>query len=446
MYMPMSDNSDSISDKIRQQFDFGPYPRVPIDKSPKKDANLLFIHNLVTPYYLKNQAVISTEGKTILDAGCGSGYKSLVLAEANPGAQIVGVDLSIESINLAKIRLQHHGFENVQFHAISIEHLADLGMEFDYINCDEVLYLFPNPAVGLSALKSVLKPHGIIRSNLHSSWQRAPYFRAQNVFQIMGLFDTNPEELEVTLVQDIIKALNPGVDLKVRTWKPALEREDAQEAILMNFLFQGDRGFKVPEMFAAIRQADLEFVSMVNWCQWDIFSLFKNPDDLPVFLALSLPDASPEEQLTLYELLHPIHRLLDFWCAIPNEVSKKFIKDWDRNDWQAATVHLHPQLKTVVSKKAFYMSLEEQSPLDLTTLLKAPASGSFFVNSSVISLLIFLIDGPQPFQALVEYWLQLYPNSPINLEPMTIESAEADVQLILSRLEVFLYVLLESLS
>jgi methylase of polypeptide subunit release factors len=105
-----------ISEKIRQQFDTGPYPRIPLEKSPKNDAIALYIHSLVNAYYLRNQKVISTEGKLILDAGCGSGYKSLILAEANPGAKIVGVDISANSIELAKQRLQYHGFDNAQFH------------------------------------------------------------------------------------------------------------------------------------------------------------------------------------------------------------------------------------------------------------------------------------------------------------------------------------------
>jgi len=440
----MNDTPTSILDKIRQQYDFGPYPRIPIDKSPKDNTNLLFVHNLVTPYYLQNHQVISTKGKTILDAGCGTGYKSLVLAEANPGATIVGVDLSAESVKLAKTRLQHHGFENAQFYDVSIEDLPSLGMKFDYINCDEVLYLLTSPADGLSALKAVLKPKGIIRANLHSAWQRAPYFRAQHIFQLMGLFENNPEEIEITLVKDIMKALKSSVDLKTRTWNPSLEADDAKYSILMNFLLQGDRGFKVPEMFAAMREADLEFVSMVNWRNWDIFSLFKDPDDLPVFLALSLPEASPEEQLTLFELLHPVHRLLDFWCTPPREESVSPIADWDTEDWHTTQVYLHPQLKSPAARKAFSESLQEQKPLDLI-LLKASGSGSYFVDSSVVSLLMMLLDGPQSFQHLVEYWLQLYPKTPISLEPSTIDRAERELQKTLSRLEVFLYVLIEKI-
>jgi len=56
---------------------------------------------LVNSYYLRNQKVIKTKGKLVLDAGCGSGYTSLTLAEANPGAKIVGVDISDKSVDIA---------------------------------------------------------------------------------------------------------------------------------------------------------------------------------------------------------------------------------------------------------------------------------------------------------------------------------------------------------
>ncbi|APB33338.1 SAM-dependent methyltransferase, partial [Gloeomargarita lithophora Alchichica-D10] len=44
---------DEIFEKIRQQFDYGPYPRYPLEQSPGDDRDLLLIHNLTTPYYLR---------------------------------------------------------------------------------------------------------------------------------------------------------------------------------------------------------------------------------------------------------------------------------------------------------------------------------------------------------------------------------------------------------
>ncbi|MGF1676233.1 MAG: class I SAM-dependent methyltransferase, partial [Rivularia sp. (in: cyanobacteria)] len=336
-----------LVEKIRQQFDSAPYPRISVDESPKDKPNLLYIHNLVTAYYLRNQKVIDTKGKVILDAGCGSGYKSLVLAQANPGAKIIGVDISEASVKLAQQRLEYHGFDNTEFHVSFLEDLPKLGMKFDYINCDDVLYLLPDAVAGLQAMKSVLQPNGIIRVNLHSSLQRANFFRAQNLFKFMGLMDDNPEDMEIGIVQEIMNALKDGVSLKAQTWNPKYQEDNAKDLILANQLLVGDKGATIPEFFSLLKAANLEFINMVNWRQWDLMGLFKEPDDLPAFLGMSLPELSTEEKLNLFELFHPVHRLLDLWCGNPDQQqSFVSVEEWTNSNWEGAKVHLHPQLKT----------------------------------------------------------------------------------------------------
>jgi 2-polyprenyl-3-methyl-5-hydroxy-6-metoxy-1,4-benzoquinol methylase len=163
-----SDDLQELNEKIRQQYDFLPYPECDLDFTTKDKLQSLFIHSLVTPYYLRYQQVIDTKDKIILDAGCGSGLQSLTLALANPGAKIVGVDISPKSVELSAQRLAYHGFTNVEFHTLSLEDIESLGYQFDYINCDEVLYLLPNPAEMLKTFCGILTERGIIRSNLHS--------------------------------------------------------------------------------------------------------------------------------------------------------------------------------------------------------------------------------------------------------------------------------------
>ena len=90
---------------------------------------------------------------------------------------------------------------------------------FDYINCDELLYLFNDIGEALQAMKAVLKPEGIIRSNLHSSIQRVSYFQAQKMFTMMGLMDENPEDLEMGIVVEIMNALKDKVNLIINEFK-----------------------------------------------------------------------------------------------------------------------------------------------------------------------------------------------------------------------------------
>jgi 2-polyprenyl-3-methyl-5-hydroxy-6-metoxy-1,4-benzoquinol methylase len=430
-----------LVEKIRQQFDTGPYPRVPLEKSPKQESQVLYTHNLSIPYYLRNQKVVAPEGKLILDAGCGSGYKSLVLAEANPGAKVIGVDLSEKSVELARQRLQYHGFENAQFYAISIESLPELGLSFDYINCDDVLYLLPDPAVGLQAMKSVLKPDGIIRANLHSSLQREYFYRAQRVFKLMGLMDDNPAALEIGLVQDTMKALQDRVMLKATTW--CLEMETDDERILANHLLQGDKGYTVPEMLSFIRAAELEFVSMVNWRQWNLRDLFKEPNNLPAFLELTLPEITTEEWLHLYELFHPIHRLLDFWCGHP-EQGESFIPiaDWTTSDWQQAQIHLVPQLRTPEIKADLIASIKQLKQFEIGKHLTI-SDNSLLVENTTAACLLPLWEEAQSMKFLVERWQKLKPVDPLTLEPTTTETAWQVLIEALTALESLGYVLIE---
>lgn len=441
------DNQESeLIEKIRQQFDSAPYPKVPLDQSPKTDYQSLYIHNFVTSYYLRNQKIIDTEGKVILDAGCGTGYKSLILAEANPGAKIVGIDISEESVKLARQRLQYHGWEaRAEFYALSIEEMPGLGLEFDYINADDVLYLLPDILAGLKTLKSVLKSQGIIRANFHSALQRLAYYRFQEVFKMMGLMEENPRELEMELVREIVSALKEDVILKIQTWDR--DRAQTQEWILMNYLFQGDKGYTINEIFSALRATDLEFVSMVNWRQWDLLDLFKEQDNLPAFLAMSLPEISTEERLHLFELLHPVNRLIDFWCAHPNQ-DECFVPvdEWTLSDWEEVRVYLHPQLKTSQAWEDLLQCINSQKPFEISRYVPLPALVPIFIESHLAACLLPLWECACPAKSLVERWLKLRPLHPITLEPVSEKTAWEEVKEVLMRLEAFLYLLLERLT
>ncbi len=438
----MDNMADTSINQVRQLFDNAPYPQIPLEASPKNDSALLYIHNIITPEYLRNQRVINTEGKVILDAGCGTGYKSLILAEANPGAKIVGVDISEKSIELAKERLRYHGFETAEFYCLSIEDLPTLDWKFDYINNDEVLYVVPDPIAALQAMKSVLKPEGIIRTNYHSSKQRYPYFQIQEFLKKMGVMDTEPQELAVELARATMRALQEQVFVKETTWKPTFETDD--QRVLMNCLIRGDRGYNISEMFSALRNVDLEFISMVNWRQWELSNLFKEPDNLPVFLAMSLSETSTEERLYLFELLHPVHRLLDLWCGYPAQ-AKPFVPvaEWTHSDWQVAKVHLHPQVRTPAVKENLVTSITQMKPFEISQHLCLTDS-AVSLDSSVAVCLLPLLEKPQPMMSLVKRWQQIRPVNPVTLEPVSESETFQMVQHLLTWLESIGYVLLES--
>jgi SAM-dependent methyltransferase len=444
----MDVSTAELKERIRQQFDFGPYMPHPLEQTAKDELNLLYAHSMVTPYYLRDHRVFDTKNAVILDAGCGTGYKALTLSLANPGAKVIGIDLSARSIEMAQQRFQYHRLENAEFHAIGIEEIEHLGLQFDYINCDEVLYLFPEPEVGLNALRQVLKPHGIIRGNLHSLLQRGGYFRAQETFRMLGLMDGNPEDFEIQMVMDILGSLHDDTNLKrymPKTDSPKMN-EEVRESVLMNLLFQGDRGFTIPDLFHALRSSDMELVEMVNWRQWEVLDLFQDPENLPGLIAMSLPEASAEECLRLYELLHPQHRLLDFWCAHPGvEKISLPLADEESAHLTNALVHIHPVLQHDKIRALLSTSAQSDQPCRINDQFDYTfKKGEEWVfESTIAGTLLPLLDGPQTILALADRYLKVRPVDPATLEPFDRQTALERVTITLKQLEVSAFVLIE---
>ncbi len=184
--MTLADNEKELFARMREQYDYLPYPESEIHLFPSS-LEQLYIHSLVTPYYLRHQKIINTADKIILDAGCGSGMQALALAAANPGAKIIGVDLSAKSIELARQRFDYHKIPNAEFYAIPLEDIQTLGYHYDLINCDEVLYLLPNPGETMQLFQANLSPDGIIRTNLHSYHQRQEYYRIKSYLSLQDI-------------------------------------------------------------------------------------------------------------------------------------------------------------------------------------------------------------------------------------------------------------------
>ncbi len=426
-------------EKLRQHFNQAPYPRIPVEQLPT-DPHSLYVHSIETAYYRRYRRVVKSEGMTILDAGCGTGYKSLMLAMANPGAKVVGVDLSEDSVELAKKRLDFHGIE-AEFYAMPLEEIPSLGLQFDYINNDEVLYLVPDPILGLKAMRSVLKPEGILRTNFHSSLQRAVYLRSQCFFRELGLMAEAPTDTDVEMVREMMRSLKDGVRIKQQTWTADFEQDD--ERILANHLLKGDKGWELPDFFAALQSSDLDFVCMVNWWQWDLTALFKNLEELPIEIAMGLADRSFEEQLHLFELLHPVHRLLDIYCGAPNSQPLPApVSEWTDEQWENSMVHLPDQLRQdavradlidrISNLKTFYFK-------DFLSLTDDPVA----IDSLLASCLLPLLDAPQSLSALIDRWMCVHPVNPITLEPTQREEALKPLKGLLANLEEQGYIMLE---
>ncbi|AKB27434.1 Methyltransferase [Methanosarcina siciliae C2J] len=98
----------------------------------------------------------------VLEAGCGIGAQTVILAKNNPEAEITSIDISPESLEKARENVARNGFENVRFLQANIFSLPFEAESFDHIFVCFVLEHLQNPEEALKNLKKVLKPGGTL--------------------------------------------------------------------------------------------------------------------------------------------------------------------------------------------------------------------------------------------------------------------------------------------
>jgi ubiquinone/menaquinone biosynthesis C-methylase UbiE len=93
----------------------------------------------------------------ILDVGCGPGQITRRLGKANPKFNVIGVDLSANMIEGAKILAAEENVQNVEFRIGNVENLPFEDDTFDLVVTQGSLLCWENPVKGIKELYRVAK-------------------------------------------------------------------------------------------------------------------------------------------------------------------------------------------------------------------------------------------------------------------------------------------------
>jgi 2-polyprenyl-6-hydroxyphenyl methylase/3-demethylubiquinone-9 3-methyltransferase len=123
---------------------------------PKGEMGTLHtIDPLRTNFIMEN---LTVRNPKILDVGCGGGILSEALAKT--GAQVMGIDLSQASIQVAGQHAQRQGLK-IDYRYESVEEVARKHAgSFDVVTCMEMLEHVPEPGKIVAACAQALKPDG----------------------------------------------------------------------------------------------------------------------------------------------------------------------------------------------------------------------------------------------------------------------------------------------
>lgn len=102
------------------------------------------------------------EGSVILEAGCGVGAQTKIIADKNPNSTFISVDISEKSLQQARESIQKIGLNNVEFLQADLFALPFPKHHFNHIFVCFVLEHVSKPEQMLKELKRVLRPGGTI--------------------------------------------------------------------------------------------------------------------------------------------------------------------------------------------------------------------------------------------------------------------------------------------
>ncbi|NQW18685.1 MAG: methyltransferase domain-containing protein [Chloroflexi bacterium] len=97
----------------------------------------------------------------ILDLGCGTGIVTMKLAKRFPDAEVVGIDLMQEYVDIAEAKARKKGLNNVSLRCMRIEVMDQLPGQFDLVVGSFVPKLIEIPDL-ISGLDTVMAPGGVL--------------------------------------------------------------------------------------------------------------------------------------------------------------------------------------------------------------------------------------------------------------------------------------------
>lgn len=101
----------------------------------------------------------TTQGRTVLDIGCGNGRLALMLYER--GLNVTGADISTESLRIARSRFTGSAAPVPQFVECDAAQVDSLG-RFDLLTCTEMLEHVPDARAVLLAARRAVREQGYL--------------------------------------------------------------------------------------------------------------------------------------------------------------------------------------------------------------------------------------------------------------------------------------------
>lgn len=338
----MSDSQ--VSAAVAKLYDTYPFPPEPILDEPPPGYNWRW--NWLAAYNFCTGRKPPKQDIRILDAGCGSGVGTEYLVHLNPQAQVVGIDLSAGTLEVAKKRCQSSGADRVEFHHLSIYDVEQIPGEFDLINCVGVLHHLPDPIRGIQALAKKLAPGGLMHIFVYGELGRWEIQLMQKAIALLQ-GDKRGDYRDGVQVGRKIFAQLPENNRLVKREKERWAMENQRDECFADmYVHPQEIDYNIDTLFDLIDASGLEFVGFSNPGFWHLERLLGKAPEL-IERAGNLGD---RQKYRLIELLDPEVAHYEFFLTRPPLIKHDWKED---NSLLAAIPELNPCIDGFPSKCIF---------------------------------------------------------------------------------------------
>ena len=266
--MTPSGPSDAATPVVSAFYDRFPFPGDPLQDGPPPGYNWRWCHRSVLAA-THGLIPAGLDQPRILDAGCGTGVSTDYLCHLNPGADVLGVDISEGALAVARERCARSGAAQ-QVSSLRQEQrsLLDLQGEgpFDYINSVGVLHHLDQPEAGLRALAALLAPQGLLHLFLYADAGRWEIHRTQKALTLLQV-GTGADGLR--LGRDLFETL-PESNRLARHHRERWAVDCAPDANFADmYLHPQETSYNLARLFAFVETAGLHFAGFSNPEVWD---------------------------------------------------------------------------------------------------------------------------------------------------------------------------------
>ncbi len=296
---------DIVTKKVQQQYMAYPFPNSGENINLYKDAdwfiNMLIFFEEVAP---KNKKSF-LENVEVLEAGCGTGPTISKVAQLYPTCHATGIDLSMQSLKIAKKAKNKYALKNLHFQQENILEM-NLNKKFDAIICIGVLHHLSDMNAGLENLKRHLNEggyillwlygkHGRYYLNLHQKLFQTLFSQVPSLKKKVALTKTFLTQMDNNYIASHIDTPNQAPKILFNeNLKQTLENESW---LVDQFLHINEQTLSFPEILTMLNKHNM---NLVHWLGVDtsLQSYINNPEIIHLFQNLNL-----NERLTCLDLL-----------------------------------------------------------------------------------------------------------------------------------------------